>query len=329
VKSKDISSSTGFARIRMIFFRPEIGVVIGLLITWAIFYILSPKFLWPANIGNIFTAAAELGIIAVGMAFLLISGEFDLSVGSVYIIAPTLMMRISDNFGIPLILGFLIGLVVSCAIGFFNGIITIKFNLPSFIVTLASMMLLSGIVLAVTGGFITEASSRTPFLYTILARRLGFFRLSTLWMFGIVILFSLILDHSKYGNWVYATGGNVVVATKMGVATHRVKIINFVICSLLAGFAGCVGASRVYSVNPAVGFDLMLNAIAAAIIGGCLITGGRGSIVGTFLGVMLLTSVNSGLILAGASPYWYRAFIGAIILVVVVINLAITRRIRK
>jgi len=148
-------------------------------------------------------------------------------------------------------------------------------------------------------------------------------------MFGIVILFSLILDHSKYGNWVYATGGNVVVATKMGVATHRVKIINFVICSLLAGFAGCVGASRVYSVNPAVGFDLMLNAIAAAIIGGCLITGGRGSIVGTFLGVMLLTSVNSGLILAGASPYWYRAFIGAIILVVVVINLAITRRIRK
>lgn len=316
-------------RIRRIFFRPEIGVITGLIVTWAVFYSLSPKFLWLANIGNVLTAAAEVGIIAVGMAFLLISGEFDLSVGSVYVIAPTLMMRISDGMGIPLFLGFLIGLSVSCVIGLFNGILTLKFKLPSFIVTLATMMLLSGIILAITGGFITEASSRSPILYTILARRMGFFRLSTVWMIGIVILFALVLDNTKYGNWVYAAGGNVTVATKLGVATVRVKLLNFMICSFLAGFAGCVGASRVYSVNPAIGFDLMLNAMAAAIIGGCLITGGRGSIIGTFLGVLLLTSVNSGLILAGASPYWYRAFVGAIILIVVVINLAVIRRIKK
>jgi simple sugar transport system permease protein len=98
---------------------------------------------------------------------------------------------------------------------------------------------------------------------------------------------------------------------------------------VLSGFSGCVGAARVYSVNPTIGFDLMFNAMAAAIIGGCLITGGHGSIIGTFLGVILLSSVSSGLILAGASPYWYRAFVGAIILGVVLINLAVNKRIKR
>lgn len=314
--------------VKRLFLRTEIGVIAGIIVTWALFYILSPKFLWASNIGNILTAAAEMGIIAVGMAFLLISGEFDLSVGSVYVIAPMVMIRFSQGFGLPLFVGFLMGLGLACIIGFCNSMITLRFELPSFIVTLAMMMLLSGIILAITGGFITEYFGR-PLLFSVLTKRIGYFRVSTIWMVGIVVLFSIILDNTKYGNSVYAAGGNVVIAKKMGINVNRVKTINFILCSLLAGFAGCVGAARVYSVNPAIGFDMMFKAMAAAIIGGCLITGGRGSIAGTFLGVLLLTSVSSGLILAGASPYWYRAFVGAIILSVVIINLLVTRGIKK
>lgn len=310
------------------FLNPEIGVITGIIIIWALFYGLSHKFLWASNIGNILTAAAEMGIIAVGIAFLLISGEMDLSVGSVYVIAPMVMIRFSQGFGVPLFVGFLVGLGLACIIGFCNSLIIIRFKLPSFIVTLATMMLLSGIILAITGGFITEYFGQ-PLLFSVLTKRIGYFRVSAIWTTGIVVLFSIILNHTKYGNSVYATGGNAEIASKMGINVNRVKTVNFILCSLLAGFAGCVGAARVYSVNPVVGFDMMFNAIAAAIIGGCLITGGRGSIVGTFLGVLLLTSVNSGLILAGASPYWYRAFVGAIILLVVIININVTRRIKK
>lgn len=308
--------------LKKLFKRTEFGVVVGLILVWGIFYILSPKFLWLSNIGSILTQASEMGIIAVGMAFLLISGEIDLSVGSVYVIAPTIMIRVTQWLGIPIMIGFLIGIAFAALIGFINGTITLKFKLPSFIATLATMMLISGTILAITGGFVSEFLEKNLW-FSMLAKRFGYFRISAVWMIFIVLIFHFILNYTPYGNWVYATGGNPMVALKMGINVKKVKMINFVICSMLAGFAGCIATARSYSVSPSIGFDLMFNAMAAGIIGGCLITGGQGSIIGTFLGVMLVSSVNSGLILAGASPYWYRAFVGAIILVVVIINLQI------
>jgi simple sugar transport system permease protein len=303
--------------------RTESGVTAGLVVVWTLFYILSPKFLWPANIGSICTVAAEMGIIAVGMAFLLISGEMDLSVGSVYVFVPTIMAQSAQAFHIPVFLGFLIAMAFAVLVGFINGTISLRFKLPSFIVTLATMMLLSGLLLAITGGFITQVPDENLLWFTVLSKRFGDFRVSFLWMLLIVAFFHFTLNSTPYGNWVLATGGNETIARKMGIRTVRVKMMNFIICSVLAGFAGCVSTARVYSVNPSVGFDLMFDAMAAGIIGGCLLTGGRGSIIGTLLGVLLLSSVNSGLILAGASPYWYRAFVGAIILLVVIINLVV------
>ena len=302
--------------------RPEAGVTIGLIVVWSIFYMLSPKFLWPANIGSICTVAAEMGIIAVGMAFLQISGETDLSVGSVYVFVPTIMIQSAQAFRLPIFIGFLIAMAFAVLVGFINGTITLRFKLPSFIVTLSTMMLLSGLLLAMTGGFITQVSDENLW-FTILAKRFGDFRISVVWMIFIVLFFHFMLNSTRYGNWVFATGGNETIARKMGINTLRVKMTNFIVCSMLAGLAGCISTARVYSVNPSVGFDLMFDAMASGIIGGCLLSGGRGSIIGTLLGVLLLSSVNSGLILAGASPYWYRAFVGAIILVVVIINLIV------
>jgi simple sugar transport system permease protein len=305
--------------------RPEVGVTIGLIVVWSMFYILSPKFLWPANIGSICTVAAEMGIIAVGMAFLQISGETDLSVGSVYVFVPTIMIQSAQAFRLPVFIGFLIAMAFAVLVGFINGTITLRFKLPSFIVTLSTMMLLSGLLLAITSGFITQVSDENLW-FTILAQRFGDFRISVVWMLLIVLFFHFMLNSTTYGNWVFATGGNETIARKMGINTLRVKMTNFIVCSMLAGFAGCISTARVYSVNPSVGFDLMFDAMASGIIGGCLLSGGRGSIIGTLLGVLLLSSVNSGLILAGASPYWYRAFVGAIILVVVIINLIVIGR---
>lgn len=305
--------------------RPETGVVVGLLIVWTTFYLLSSRFLSASNVGNIMTQAAEHGVVAIGMAFLLISGEFDLSVSSVFVLTPLIMFRSALYLEVPLLLGFLLGLAAAALVGYLKAFITLRFKLPSFIVTLATTFLISGVVLAVTGGFPTDFLSR-PLFFSVLAQRIGFFRVSTLWMLLLVVVFQIILNATTYGNRVYATGGNSLVTRKMGINTDRVKTINFIICSVLAGFAGCLGAARVYSVNPSVGFEFMFNAMAATIIGGCLIIGGRGSIVGTLLGVLLLTSVNSGLILAGASPYWYQAFVGLIILLVVIVNLLIVNR---
>jgi simple sugar transport system permease protein len=302
--------------------RPETGVTIGIIVVWSIFYFLSPKFLWPANIGSICTVAAEMGIIAVGMAFLQISGETDLSVGSVYVFVPTIMIQSSQALRLPIFVGFLVAMAFAVIVGFVNGTITLRFKLPSFIVTLSTMMLLSGLLLAITGGFITQLPDENLW-FTILAKRYGDFRVSVAWMLLVVAVFHFTLNSTRYGNWVFATGGNESIARKMGIDTLKVKMTNFIVCSMLAGFAGCISAARVYSVNPSVGFDLMFDAMASGIIGGCLLSGGRGSIIGTLLGVLLLSSVNSGLILAGASPYWYRAFVGAIILVVVIINLVV------
>jgi len=308
--------------------RPEVGAIASLLVIWTIFAVLAPRFLSSANMGNILTAAAEMGIIAVGMALLIITGEFDISVGSVFVLAPTVMLKLAASNGFPLLGAFLVAMVVAACVGLLNGFLTLRFGFPSFIVTLASMLLISGIILALTGGFVTSYTTKN-LLFDVLTRRIGSFRVSTLWMLAIGGAMAFLLDNTRYGNSVYATGGSPAVARKLGINVHRIKMINFVLCSALAGFAGCIGTARVFSVNPTAGFDLMFNAAAAGFIGGCLITGGRGSIVGTVLGAVLLSSLSSGLIFAGASPYWYRAFVGAIILLAVIVNFAVTKGVRR
>jgi simple sugar transport system permease protein len=307
--------------------RPEVGAIASLLVIWTIFAILAPRFLSQANMGNILTAAAEMGIIAVGMALLIITGEFDISVGSVFVLAPIVMLKLATVYDVPLFGAFLVAMTLAGCVGLFNGFLTIRFRFPSFIVTMASMLLIGGILLAVTGGFTTSYSVKN-LLFDVLTKRIGSFRISTLWMFAIGGAMAFILDNTRYGNSVYATGGSPDVARKLGINVRRVKMTNFILCSMLAGFAGCIGTARVFSVNPTASFDLMFNA-AAAFIGGCLITGGRGSIIGTVVGAILLSSLSSGLIFAGASPYWYRAFVGAIILLAVAVNFAVTKGVRR
>jgi simple sugar transport system permease protein len=303
----------------------EIGALSGLLIVMGIFALLSDKFFTADNMVGIFTMTSELGIIAIGVTFLMISGEFDLSVGSVFAEAPMLGALIG-NSGLPLMLGFAVGLIAAALIGLVNGLIVTRSGIPSFIVTLGAMMFYRGVLLAVSGGFQIMYFGDERYFLDLLGGRILFgMRASGVWFIIVTIIFSIILKNTKYGNHVFAVGGNVGTAKAMGINTRQVKILNFVICSTMAGLAGFTMFGRFSSVDPTAGNLLELEAIAASVIGGTLLTGGYGSIVGAFIGAFLMGVMRSGLILAGAPSYWYKGFIGVVLVISVITNTKIRK----
>ncbi len=305
---------------------PEFGAFVGVLIVFIGFSFTATKFLTADSIASILTVAAELGIVSAGITFLMISGEFDLSVGSVLGVA-AMIFALTAKAGWPLLLGWVLALLASAGIGFLNGFITIRAGIPSFITTLGTMMFWRGILLAVTGGFpVSYFPGGTPMmLFALNGRFAGQFRTSALWFLGITLLMNVVLVRTRYGNAVYATGGNRDAARVLGVAIDKVKLINFVLSAVLAGLAGCVQFARFFSVDPMRGFGLELEAIAAAVIGGTLLTGGAGNLIGTLFGVLLVGMVRSGLVQAGAPAYWYQAFVGLIVVVAVVVNTNLRR----
>jgi len=309
-----------FSRIRR---WPEFGVMIAFLVLFIIFSLLSSKFFTLHNLTGILTIVSELGIMTIGIAFLMIAGEFDLSVSSVYALSGFLFVTLANRFYSPLAL--VITLAVAAFIGFLNGMITLRTRIPSFIATLGMMMFLRGILLAVTGGKSVSYSGDLV-VPTMLTRFIGYgFRPSHIWFFSLTILFSLILTHTRYGNWVFATGGNKEVARAMGVNVNKVKIINFILSALLAAFSGCIVLSRFRLANASFGTGMELEAIASAVIGGTFLTGGYGTIIGVFFGAFVMGMVRTGLVMAGAPAYWYQAFVGAILIIAATINLKLRR----
>jgi len=305
----------------------EIGSLSALLIIVLTFASLSEHFLTLVNFVGIFTMTAELGIIAIGVTFLMISGEFDLSVGSVFAVAPMTGAILMNN-GLSPFFAFLAGLFVAAIIGLMNGFVVIKTKIPSFIVTLGSMMFFRGLLLAVSGGFqISYFADNNSFLNALGGKIFFGMRASGIWFIIGTIFFSFILNRTKYGNHVFAVGGNKEAAEAIGINVSKVKIINFIACSVMAGLAGFTMFGRFNSIDPTAGLQLELEAIASAVIGGAVLTGGYGSIIGAFMGAFLIGILRSGLILAGAPSYWYKAFIGIILVVSVILNTKIKKAI--
>jgi simple sugar transport system permease protein len=302
----------------------ELGAVAGLLLVMLAFSLLSDRFLTASNMVNVFTVTSELGIIAVGVCFLMIAGEFDLSVSSVFAIAPMVGALVASA-GAPLFVGILVGLLVAAVIGFINGQLVLRTGVPSFIVTLGGMMFYRGVILAVSRGFPVDYLEPAPLMHFLGGRTTFGLRWSGVWFIVLVVLFQLILARTRYGNHVSAVGGNPGTAKAVGIDVWRVKLTNFVLCSMTAAMAGFMRFGRFRSVDPTSGQLMELEAIAACVIGGALLTGGYGSIVGAFLGAFLMGVMRSGLILAGAPPYWYQGFIGVVLVISVILN----TRIRK
>ena len=298
--------------------RPVFGVLIAFSTIFTVFSIIAPKFLTQASLTGIFSLVAELGIITIGEAFLIISGEFDLSVGGVYALAGTVFVIISNLT--HSILGLVAALVIGIIIGIINWAVTVKMGLPSFIATLGMMLMTRGGLLAATGGhsIAYRADSVMPVVLSKIIS--NGFRPSHIWFLFIVILFAYILQKTRYGNWVLATGGQKETARARGVNTSKVKLINFITCSLLAAFAGCIAISRFKFANVAFGTGYELEAIAAAVIGGTFMYGGYGTIIGAALGAFIISMIRIGLVMTGAPGYFYKFFVGIILILAAYIN---------
>jgi len=304
----------------------EFGAIVGVIVFLVLFSFLSNRFLTAENVFNTLTMAAELGIISIGVAMLIISGEFDLSVGSVFAVAPMTFATMVNAKYNPY-LSLIVSLMVCAGIGLVNGTVTLKTGIPSFITTLGMMMFWRGILLAITGGFPIILSRRVDMLQYLGGRVHGGLRYSAIWFVVLAFVFWVVLEKTRFGNWVFATGGNLGAARALGIATTRVKLVNFIFSSVLAGFAGLTTFARFKLVDPTFGQELELEAIASAVMGGTLLTGGYGSVVGASVGAFMISMVRNGLVLAGPPAYWYRAFIGVILIVAAVINARIRKRV--
>ncbi len=302
---------------------PEFGVILAFSTIFVVFSLLAPKFVSLRNLTGVFTIVSELGIITIGVAFLMIAGEFDLSVGSVYALCGFLFVTLANSFNS--VLALIITLVVAACIGFLNGTITLRAGIPSFITTLGTMMFLRGLMLAVTGGrsVVYNGDLIVP---TMLTRFIGRgFRPSHIWFLALALFFSLILTRTRYGNWVFATGGKKEVARAMGINVNRVKVVNFMISAVLAGLAGIIVINRFGVANASFGTGMELEAIASAVIGGTFLMGGYGTIIGAFFGAFLVGMMRTGLLMVGAPAYWYQAFVGAILVIAATINIKLRR----
>ena len=304
-------------------------IIFGLVVLLFVAFFFTSKGIvfYPDSLRVIFVAVSELGIVTIGMTMLIISGEFDLSVGSISAMGALLTSKLYQA-GINPFLALLIALTAGAVLGWFNGYITIKFRVPSFIVTLATMIGYRGLIYVITEGTPIgfKVDETHSFFYKFMAGELWKFPIPLVWLIALTILFTLILNYRRFGNHVFAVGGNEQTARAMGINTNRTKIICFITLGVLSAIAGIMRVTRVRSFHSLQGEDIALLAIAAAVIGGTLLKGGVGSVLGAVSGTIVIVLLEYGLIMSGVGAYIYNLVLGGVIIVVVILNNVIEQR---
>ena len=311
--------------------RSEFGPLVLLVVELVVFWAINPDFLSPQNISNILAFTVELGLIALAMTLLMTSGEFDLSVGSLFGFSPVLMWTLYNSGVTSLEVGLLIALIVAALIGLVNGWFVTQLKIPSFLVTLGMLLVVRGTALFVTDGFPQRTwSAEGSWLANILVGDfyVGPFRIyaSLFWFIGAAIILGYVLTQSRTGNWIQAAGGNPNAARARGVNVNRVKVGLFILSAVMASLAGVISSLRTSAANPNSGTGYELEVIAMVVIGGTALTGGRGTIIGTVLGILILRVMRNGIVLIGVPGLAYNIFIGAIILGMMALHSWLERR---
>jgi len=315
---------------------PEAVTLITFVIVFLFFSLAAANFLTPFALTNVLTFASVNGVVVLGVAMLMISGEFDLSVGATLAVAGY-VFALSINAGTAPLVAMLFALIVSAVLGLINGLIVTQSGIPSFITTLGTMLAYRGIARAIGGGDMASfTAAEKPILFTVLNGTIdplnnlfdpaANFRVSTIWFAVLAVVLSLVLMRTRYGNWTFAVGGNPGAARAQGVNVNRVKVLNFILCATLAGFAGLIQFSHRLSIDPLRGEGVELVAVAASVIGGVSLSGGVGTLVGATLGVLLLSMLEQGLVLMHLPIQVFRAVAGAILILSVAINTYMSRR---
>ena len=319
--------------------RPEMGAFFGAAAIWLYFAIVAGDrgFLNLGGTASYLEVSAQLGILAVAVALLMIGGEFDLSIGSVIGAAGMILALLTVNYGWNIWPAVLVAVIASLAIGFLNGLLVVRTGLPSFIITLATLFIIRGLTIAITrlvtgrtqlGGMRDAAGydlAQTLFASEIRIRGAGF-SVSILWWMGLTIIATWVLLRTRFGNWIFGVGGNEQAARNLGVPVMRVKVTLF----MLTALAACLVA--VIQVIGSTGADVLRGqqqefyAIIAVVIGGTLLTGGYGSAIGAALGALIFGMVRQGIVYAGVDADWFQVFLGGMLLIAVLINRFVRNR---
>ncbi|MFQ5854787.1 MAG: ABC transporter permease [Anaerolineae bacterium] len=306
------------------------GPLATLIVVFGLFSLFVPNFFTLRSVSGIVNAATLAGMVTIGVTLLMISGEFDLSVGALVAVGGYMYAFNTMDGGSPVV-ALLLALLVPAALGAINGLILIWTGIPSFIVTLGTRSIFRGAVWLLSGGTLVQTLEKLS-VYEIFNGRLDVvnslfqganFRTSILWLLGVGLICQYVLTRTRYGNHVFAAGGDPNAAKAQGVNVKRVKVINFIISGALAGFAGVLLFSQFKTVRVATGAGMELSAIAAAVVGGALLTGGAGSIWGALIGVLLISMLRTGVVLLNI-PFIpadnFEAVVGATIVAAVILN---------
>jgi ribose/xylose/arabinose/galactoside ABC-type transport system permease subunit len=292
-----------------------VSTAIPLVLIWIGLSFASPYFLTVDNVSNIFLQASALGLIAGGMTIALIAAEIDLSVGSVVALIGSLDALLIVRYGVPWPLAVVIVLIIGAGIGWINGWFTTGLGMPSFVATLAMLGIARGAALLLTNG---QAIYGLPEGFNVIGQGyIGLIPVPVIIAAIVLATLHFALLRTKFGLNVYAVGGNVEAARLAGVDVRATKSRVLVLSALMASLAGLIVAARLDAGSGTVGEELLLDAIAAVVIGGTSLLGGIGRISGTVLGVILIASIRNGLVLLNVSAFWQQVAIGALILLAV------------
>ena len=314
--------------------RPELAAVAGAILVFAFFAVVAGDsgFLTGGGTATYLEVAAQLGIVAVPVSMLMIAGEFDLSVGSMVGAAGMIIAIAVSQYGWPLWAAVLLSFLVALGVGFFNGYVVIKTGLPSFIVTLGMLFALRGLTI----GFARLLTARTQIglgnagsgslLTSIFAGSIGVFSASIIWWLVLALLGTWVLQRMVFGNWIFGVGGDAIAARNVGVPVNRVKIALFMCTALSAALLAAIQVLDAGSADVLRGELVELQAIAAAVIGGVLLTGGYGSVIGALFGALIFGMVQQGIFFTGVSTDWFQVFVGVMLLVAVLFNNIIRKR---
>ncbi|ROZ99170.1 ABC transporter permease [Gordonia sp. OPL2] len=311
--------------------RPEIGALFGAIAIFIFFCIVAAPFRTPEALATVLYASSTIGIMACGVAVLMIGGEFDLSTGVAVTFSSLAASMLAYNLHLNVWLGAVLALVLALAVGFFNGYLVMKTKIPSFLITLSTFLMLTGINLAVTklvtGQVATPSisdmagfdSAQKVFAssFTVLGVSV---RITVVWWILFTLVATWVLMRTRVGNWIFAVGGGQDSARAVGVPVTKVKIGMFMFVGFCAWFVGMHLLFAFDTVQSGQGVGNEFFYIIAAVVGGCLLTGGYGTAVGAAIGAFIFGMVNQGIVYAGWNPDWFKFFMGAMLLFAVIAN---------
>ena len=325
--------------LRRIASRPEFGALLGAVVVYVVFLVLGGAngFAGPSGIAGTLEIAAQIGILGATVTLLMIAGEFDLSLGAMAGFTGMFAALMMTQYGLPPAVAVVLTFVVALALGALNGWLVIRTGLPSFIVTLATQLILRGLTIAFTRGItgltivnVSADNINDPAMKLFNAKLFsvgtGSFFIELLWWIAVVIVASWVLLRTRFGNWIFAVGGSAQAARYVGVPVRRVKIILFMATAASAALWALIVLSLNGSANVNNGTNKEFEAIITAVVGGTLLTGGYGSVIGSALGAFILGATNLGIFYAGINTDWYNAVLGLLLLLAVLVNTFVLRR---